>query len=411
MKSLKLSIKGEAVDHYIYRGYLYIALTDGSVVRVGLYSLYDKLVAKYPDYVGVLTVAFRRNNFWNSEACRCLMGIKRVEEALKEEWKEVAENMDFSVDIADLEPETILKGVKGMVLDMDIYADKLLLGTTSGFFSANLDSITFDNPKTRLNLEKKFDAKIYKISSGYGNSLLSLGNDGFTAADVINGKTVKDRLLKETVSFSTNWTAAGGIMNYSSGNDFQFIGNKVKRSKESPDNFYIERFDESFKDFKELFSGENQLENEIIMSFNNRDRQFYITAKGGLLSADMRVRSTNISRLKPENISELKFNLKELGDPISGLTVADQTVVEFEEKLLLIHKDRIFTLESEGIVSMHTYPRSTHFKDIVSVTTDESVNLHAVSVFDVHPDTVFARPKKYFNRRIVSPYADVDFLF
>ena len=410
MKPLKLSIKAEAVDHFIYRGYLYLALTDGSIVRVGLYDIHDLMLKKYPEYAGILTLAFRRNNFWNSEACKCFLGIKRVEEALREEWLTVADNMEFSVELSELNPATILKGIKGMVLDMDIYAEKLLLGTSAGFFSANLNNPVFNDQHPRLKLDKKFDAKIYKISSGYGNSLLSLGNEGFTAADVLSGKKVKDRILREDASFSANWTAAGGIINYSAGNDFQFIGNRVKRSKESPDYFDIEKFDETFKDLKALLPVDNNLAGEILMSFNNRDKQFYVTEKGCLLGSDVKVKSANMSRLKPKNISDLKLNLNKLGEPLSGLTVADQTVIEFEEQLILIHKNNSFTLEGEGIVSMHVYPRSTHFRDIVSVTTDNGINLHAVSVFDIQPEQLFVQPKKYYSTRFTEPYSDFNII-
>ncbi len=393
MRPLELSIKVDAVDHYIYRGYIYIALSDGGIIRVSLNDIYNNLISKYPNYSGVITLAYRRNNFWNTDSAKCFLSIPEVKKTLMEVWDNVSANIIFEVDLNDLDPVTIVKEVKGEILDIDIYADNLLLGCTDGFFSVRLDHPI--NKKNKLKLSRKFDAKIYKIASAYGNSILSLGNDGLVAADILTNRFVSDKVIRENVSFASNWTAAGGLMNYSSANEFQFIGNKMQRSKEAPEKYHIAQFDTSFKDFNALISTQDIIASQIKMGFNNREKQFYLLSDGTIFSSEVKVKSGTISKLKPIISSQVKFDYNLLGNPLSGIMVADQPIIEFEDKLILINNNEQFIIEDEGIVSMHSYPRSTHFRDIISVTAEECVNLHAINVFDYEPDKLFPRPNEY----------------
>lgn len=395
MRPLKLKIRVDALDHYIYRGYIYIVLSDSGVIRVSLNEVYNYLINKYPNFSGVITLAYRRNNFWNTDAAKCFLSFKEVKDALMRVWEDVSENVLFEVDINDLKSQIIVKGLTGEVLDIDIYADNLLLGCTDGFYSVQLDhSLTF-HKKKELKLSKKFDAKIYKIASAYGNSVLSLGNDGLVAADILTNKIVKDNLVRENVSFASTWTAAGGLMNYSAVNDFQFIGNKVQRSKKTPEKFNIEQFDANFKDFRALIPEQEIIASQIKLGFNNREQQFYVMSDGSIFRSEVKVKSATISKLKPILSSQVKFDYATLGNPISGTMVADQQIIEFDDKLILINNNDQFIIEDEGVVSMHSYPRSTHFKDVLSVTTDESVNIHAISVFGYEPDRLFIPPHNY----------------
>lgn len=66
-----------------------------------------------------------------------------------------------------------------------------------------------------------------------------------------------------------------------------------------------------------------------------------------------------------------------------------------------------YILENEPAVSIHTYPKSSHFRDIVSVTTDDCVSIHSLDVLSkpcpkVHPLIVL------HNTDVVDDYPIID---
>lgn len=396
MRPLKLRIYADATDHFIYQGYLYVILSRGAVVRASMNEVYSNLIGRYSDYEGVLQLAFRRNNFWNSDAARCFLSIREVNNALQRVWRKVADSMVFEINLDDLHTETIFGELSDEVLDIDLYYNYLLLAGLKGFYSIRLQN--YFNPKERRNLPnfKRFDGKTYKIASAYCNSILSLGKEGWVANNLLNEKMVNDRKVRDDMmSFASDWTAAGGLMNYSSPKEFQFIGNRLQKSKVSPEKYEINAFDVTYKNFESLFSDEEKFAAKIEMGFNSRDRQFYLLSDGRLYVSPVRVSNTVISRLNPTRNSGVKLDYNKLGRPLSGLSVADQQVIECEDNLVLIDGGKQYILEDESIVSMHSYPRSTHFRDIVSVTTEESINIHALSVFRYSNELLFPPQKQY----------------
>lgn len=396
MKPLKLVIKADAIEHYIYRGYLYVVMMDGCIVRVSLNSVFEILKSRYAEYSGLIDLAYRRNAFWNSDAAKCFLSIGDVKKALMQAWRKAADNIRFEIALADLEPVIVVKDLKSDILDMDIYADTLLLACTDGYYSVRLEDPRGFAWKKQIRPDKKFDGKTYRIASAYGNGMLSLGHDGLAVADILNQRNVSDNPVRKEASFTSQWTGAGGIINYSSSNDFQFIGNRMQRSKSAPERYEIEQFDTTFRSIDTLLTKDSEITaSKLQLCFNGRDRQFFLTRNGALYYSDVKVKSAQISRFKIEQISSPRSNLKRFGTAISGTIIADQPIIEFDDKLVLVQNNEFYTVEEDSIVSMHTYPRSTHFKDVLSVTTEESINIHAIDVFDYDPAALFVEPRRY----------------
>lgn len=377
MKPIKLKLLVDAMDHYIYMGSLYIVLSDGGVVCVSLKEMTEYLYEKYPEYKNIIRLAFNRNDFWNSKSTECLLGFPTVKRALEKEWRKVADNVVFELKLEDLYFYKIINTIKSDPLHVSIYANKLLMGCRDGFYSIGLDFMG-NNKLTKL-----FDAKTYNVSPKYGQAVLSLGKNGLVNTDVLNDQMVRDRDVKDWVSFNADWTKAGGIFNYSSLSSFQFISSEIERDKETPENYRIEKFALNSLEASKLYDKVNDfsIENSLI-SFNDANSQFMLLNNGEVCSTPLNVSKGKLSR--PKIKTDSKFTkLKDSGRPLSGTIVAGLPVFEFDSQVFLLQDGKWLDLENDGIVSMHTYPRSTHFRDIVSITTDESINIHAIDTFNL----------------------------
>lgn len=405
MKPLKISILADADDHFIYRGILYIVLSEGRLIAVSINEIFDWLENKFHDYANLIRLAFRRNSFWNSDAAKCFLGIDEVRNGLKNVWRSALRDMDFKISLEDLDVIEICKKLPDTVLQMEAYANRLYLACLHGFYTIDISDIYAPGKIT-----KRFDTKTFHVSLGYGEAVLSLGNDGYTNIGAFNDGPIKDRNVTGRKSFSSNWTKSGGLMNYTDNVNFQFIGNKIISKKRVedipwnvPDKFVIENNGFAVNvidDFTIRFEATTK-PCQFALSFNNSNRQLFVTADGRVLSSNINVRDQKVSGFTIKNYNQKKVGIK----PISGLTIAERfPVIEFDESVVLL-QDKPHVLEEEGIVSMHTYPRSIDFRDIVSITLCDSINIHAIDLFDQDTTNIL---RKVERKKYVEPEKDAD---
>lgn len=402
MKPLKISIKAEADDHFIYKGYIFIALSEGGIVAVSIDHIYEMLIRKYPHHENLIKLGFRRNQFWNSDAAKCFLGIEEVVKGLKKAWSRALREIEFSVSLEDLYVIKVCPNFTDTVLHMEAYANRLYLACLKGFYSVEIgDMFDIKNPI------KRFDAKTYHISVGYGEAILSFGNDGFTNSSAVSDNSIDDKNVREGKSFTTNWTKSGGLMNYIDNSLFQFVGNRIKQVdnnnrelfKSAGERFVIEDdgFATNIVDYDQfkLRNVQKSVLNQFALTFNNAGLQFFVTKRGNVFSSIINVKDQKVS-----GFTLKKFPIGNVGlKPISGQIVANRfPIVEFDEKVVLL-QDKAFAIEDEAIISMHTYPRSLYFRDLVTITASESINLHAIDLFDQDMASIMPKVEKKYHRR------------
>lgn len=409
MQPLKISILTDADEHFIYRGILYIVLSEGRLIAVRINEIYEMLESRYPNYINLIRLAFRRNSFWNSEAAKCFLGIDGVQNSLRKAWSSALKDIDFTISLEDLNIFEICKKLPDAVLQMEAYANRLYLACLHGFYTIDISNVYRPGKIT-----KRFDNKTFHVSLGYGEAVLSLGNDGYTNIGAFTDDLIKDKAVREGKSFSSNWTNSGGLMNYTDNVNFQFIGNKIISKKDVenipanvPDRFVIDKngFAVNIIDNFKIRFEENKRPSKFALSFNNSHRQLFVTNNGNVFSSNINVRDQKLSGFTIKNYIRQKVGIK----PISGLTIAERfPVIEFDESVVLL-QDKTHVLEEEGIVSMHTYPRSIDFRDIVSITLCDSINIHAIDLFYQDTTNILRKvEKKRFDKPKFDGDIDVD---
>jgi len=388
MKPLKLSIKVDAADHFIYNGKLYIALSDGGIVAVSLTQIFELIKEKYVNIDGIdgiLNLSFRRNLYWNTQPVRSFTNIPTVRDALLKVWDRIGNECTFEIDISELRTEMLLKDFPSEILDMSIYGQSVYLACLNGLYQINLEKNNWQN-------KKKFDAKTYSINTGYCNVILSLGSDGISHYNPFVESHVKDCSNRKGESITTRWTPAGSLMNYIDASTLEFLSNRiVKLSNSNPerDQYAIASFAEA-SDFIEKFINNDykELFQKRVLVFNGTNKQYMLTEEGFLFDGKLDVRKGKLSSIGLKKYTEISN--PDYGDALSGKEVAGYPIVEFENSVCLFQNDNSYILEEDPVVSIHTYPKSSHFRDIVSITTDECVNIHSLDVLsnpcpEVHP--------------------------
>lgn len=387
MRPLKLTIKVDATDHFIYNGRLYVALSEGGLVAVGLNRIFEAVKDRYANIggiEGILNLSFKRNLYWNTQHVLSFTDIPEVKRALMKVWDKISRECVFEVDLSDLKPDVLLKNIPSELLDMTIYGQAIYLACLDGLYQLDLDKST---GKTK----KKFDAKTYGLNTGYCNVILSLGSDGISRYNPFEEKHVKDSSNRRGESISTRWTPAGCLMNYIDASTLEFLSNKiVKLDKDSERDLYaISSFADSSDLIDEFIrNSDKEIFQERVLAFNGSKRQYTLTENGVIFDGELKVKKGKLSSIELNKLLDLTDH--DYGEAISGGEVADCPVVEFENLVCLFQNNDSYILEEEPAVSIHTYPKSSHFRDIVSITTDKCVNIHSVDVLSkpcpkVHP--------------------------
>lgn len=407
MKPLKLRLNIGAIDHYIYNGRLFVALDNGSIVAYRLNDIFKKLEDKYSydrEIAGVLNMSFRRNLYWSSYPVKTFLELDEVQKGLKKVWRRITAINDLELDLSIVRCEEIVNQLPSDLLCMKVYGNKLFIGCINGLYVIDLYSNTIE----RKSKHKKFDAKTYSLNTGYSSVIVSLGNDGFGNFDPFVSNSIKDSRIIDNTSFETDWTPGGSLINYSDKNVFQFVSNSIKRNERGSgkdDRYFISEFAKSIKGSNEIVRDNNiKLLSESSLTFSGKNAQYLLDKNGNLWSSRLTVRSENLSRIS--YTEGIKNKLHKYGLAISGYEVADYPIIEFDEFVCLFQDNNNFELETEPIVSIHTYPSSSHFKDLISITTEDSINLHSIDVLsrpqdDLHPN---------LRRTIKHPVPDVNII-
>ena len=140
IKPLHFTIGVEAMDCYIYAGYLFMALQDGNLVYVPMSVILQRLCHRYGEYESLLRLAFSRNDYFSSAAGKLFLEIPEVYEALRKVWIKASEKMEFYLSWSDISYAVkTIDTFNSPVLDMRMYAMNLYLGCENGLYESSLN--------------------------------------------------------------------------------------------------------------------------------------------------------------------------------------------------------------------------------------------------------------------------------
>lgn len=394
IKPLHFTIGVEAMDCYIYAGYLFMALQDGNLVYVPMSVILQRLCHRYGEYESLLRLAFSRNDYFSSAAGKLFLEIPEVYEALRKVWKKASEEMDFYLSWSDISyAARSIDTFNSPVLDMKMYAMNLYLGCENGLYESALNVEDDNYSINPSKLKKKFDAKVSGLNAGYGNVIVSSGREGLFNAPLDEGtRSIKVyERPNSPVSYRTGWSSSN-ILNYDGDDSFEYLENEIKKADKT---IGYSKFDS--KGSKEVitkigskkFGMDEMLKKrhietpQILYTFNSSQASFFCTKDS--------IYVLNFKSDKDENrylSSKMKYlfvgHKKKFQKPISASVVPAGCVIEFFDSVSLFHSSKEIVLEKEPTFRVRSFMNSLRYRNLVAATKMNSITIHSLEPFDTY---------------------------
>ncbi len=425
MKPISLTIQMDAYDCYIYGGYVFFIMQDGRILYGSYPQIISRLEHKYQEFSGLIKIAFLRNDYYHSNAAKALIQIPSVKECIRQEWERIAKTQVFYLEFDEIEDALdVLCELPSTPLDTKIYGMRLFVGCMNGMYEVRLcpDGRNLNPQK----IERCFDGKVIHLNAKYGEIVLSLGFDGLVAEGIdIDGNDVtkvSDKNVFAQRSHRTSW-ANSDIMNYSTPTEFSYFrNNTIERSRTGQKKFWEKYESKQITNFatheypmEGMISRSGLKKEDIVACFNSQEKSFMQLKDGSIVSMNIKEEESDGNETSPV-LSTKKVSLasaemtKACGRMLSGTTVPKGCAIEFFDKVVLIQNSHMQVIENQEVMKVRSFMNAYRFQDILSVTKQKEITLHALDTLDVSRE-VKARYKTSSSPDIdISIDLDSDFL-
>lgn len=398
MKPISLTIQMDAYDCYLYGGYLFFIMRDGRVLYGSYPQIISRLEHKYQEFSSLIKIAFLRNDYYHSNAAKTLIQIPSVKKCICQEWERIANSQTFYLEFDEIEDVLgVLSELPSAPLDTKIYGMRLFVGCMNGMYEVRLcpDGRSL-NPQR---IEKCFDGKVIHLNAKYGEIVLSLGFDGLVAEGIdIDGNDVtkvSDKNVFAQRSHRTSW-AKSDIMNYSTPTEFSYFRNTtIERIRNGQKKFWekyetkqITNFATHVYSMEGMISKSGLKKEDIVACFNSQEKSFMQLNDGSIVSINIKEEENDGNETSPM-LSTKKVSLasadmtKTYGRMLSGTTVPKGCAIEFFDKVVLIQNSLMQIIENQEVMKVHSFMNAYRFQDILSVTKQNEITLHALDTLDV----------------------------
>lgn len=403
MKTIKLNFDIKAFDCYLYGGNIYFVMQNGSVVYAPYPRIISRLSRNYKESdFSFLKLAFLRNEFYYSQPSRTFLKVPGMKEILKWNWEKLSET-EFTLTYKDI--EDLLQPLcewESIPLDMRIYGMRMFIGCRAGLYEIVIDG---DNRKKKL--QRCFDSKVTCVNAKYGELVVSADTEGLYAAsiDMEGGERTKvdEKKAVESRSLRTVW-ADTDLFNYYGKKEFSYISNEYQTIPQKKDRFWehretkrITRFAAKNQPMELVIENSGLKKEEIGYCFNNSRNAYVFLNSGKLRVYTLKNKQYdekegwNEIELSKQSRKGVEDNLMDYGRVISAFSIPKGNVMEFFDKVILLKDGRSYVIEEEPTIRTRSFMNSIRYQDILSVTKEERVTLHAMDTLNVSRNAITGR--------------------
>jgi hypothetical protein len=390
MNHLRIFIPAGALDAYVYSGYLFAIFKDGTLRVLSLQRIYESLASQHARFEGTLHLAILRNDWQDNSQALVYGAIRKFRRALEKEWQDAALNR-FTIELDHDRDWQILSEVPSMpIYDFRFYANRAYLAHRDGVREGRL---SFYHNEVRLenSLVKIFDARTVNITARSGNLMFSADNDGLYSGSLWNEeKTTKvSSRSYAKKSLRTGWSSFD-VVNYERQSYFSYLENEIERRKarrpfryseidEYPEKIEIVRIAKKIYSMDEVLKKVPFKSSDVQYCFNSATACFFFLKDGRFVHVNFARELHNEIRLRSK-IHDLSFGAQDIisNNPCSAVTFPLGCVIEYFDRVLLFHDNRVVTLEDSPVISVRTFPASRRFRRQVCITREDGIALHVV---------------------------------
>lgn len=403
MRTIKLNFDIKALDCYLYGGNIYFIMQNGSI----MYGSYQKIISRLArnndeNCFSFLKLAFLRNEFYYSQQSRTFLKIPGMKEVLKWNWKKLSET-EFILTYEDI--NDLLQPLcewKSIPLDIKIYGMRLFLGCREGLYEINIDE-----DRSRSKLERCFESKVTCVNAKYGELVVSADTEGLYAASIdmenIKKTKVDENKPIENRSLRTTW-ADTNMFNYYGKDEFSYISNDYQMIPPKKDRYWerretkrITRFATNKQSMESVIENSSLKKEDIGYCFNSSNNA-YVFLKDGKLRVyslkdkhDDRLKDWGEIELPKYSRKGVKDDLIDYGKVISAFSIPKGSVMEFYDKVLLLKDGHSYVIEEQPAIRTRSFMSSNRYQDILSVTKEEMVTLHALDTLNVARNEIIGK--------------------
>ena len=403
MKSIRIYIPLDALDAYIYFGYLFVVFKDATMRALPLARIFNELSEQQPNYEGILKLALLRNDWLTNYQTAAYFSIKDARKKIIECWNECAE-MQHVVNFSDFEDWKFLYELPSMpIYDLRLYALRVYIAHRNGIHEGYLDIDKKGTLGYRKGLEKVFDTRTISISAKSGELMFSSDGEGLFHGTLWNGEQrtlwngeqrtkVREKSYAKK-SLRTGWSGFD-VLNYDSQSHFSYLQNRTEiqetrsfrysNQDETSEKRRILELASSTYDMHEMMRPNDSNLGEIQFSYNSSNRCFFVYKDGRVMSRNLRKSyvkgDTHFSKNSYElpNLDTMTQKNSSTSKIYSASIFPLGSVLEFFNRIVLVRQNEIKILEERPAISVRTFPASFRYRRIVCVCLEGGIVLHSI---------------------------------
>lgn len=369
----KLLIPGDFDDAFAYMGRLICLTCERTVRSFNLESCAEALDEVFASSAPAATYLFARNDWFRSGPFRAILSNSTIRQAFAQNLERFAAEISGAGDIFAAETEFGLDISVESIVDLQLYASRMYLGTSQGLFDLEVD---WSDMRPLGPPRHRHDARCLSILPGYGAIHSSCGTEGlFSAFGELVGWSTVDRKhhLQQVApaSMRADWTHYD-LVNYASNSEptlFHTEHGKQRLSDRQTRHvvFGIGRSSDVHTVFDELAS--HDVARDDVQYIFNSHNSFFINVFDG------RFFSLGVKR-GPEGAVRITAGKEQavLGGRVLAATANSLgLVIETDEKVMLLSGGEWKTLHEGPALSVRAFPASKRYRNMVTIVTEDGV--------------------------------------
>lgn len=396
MKPIRIHIKYEAQDGYLYGGRLFLICNDGAIKSIPLWKIITSNLESSTNEYNLFKLAFDRNNWLSNSQARAFWGIKGLKNQLLKEWNKLSKiDYQFTINEEDLK---VLSEVKRMpVFDFRFYGMRMFIGDRSGLYEAGISLNGDSEIYLNESVERVLDSRTTGITAKSGSLMISSNSDGLFHGtfNKINERVKVYNKPVKPVSLRTGWTGYD-VINYESQREFKYLKNEYEKDEkrkylyssgdEGSQKIRIKKIADETISMGDLFSNTQINLDDIIYTFNSTKSCFLFLKDGRFVNiywnkyygVENQIRLRSVLHHLPKNKDRKKVN-----KPISSHIVPNGCVIEYFDTVVLIQDKKKIILQDNGVTSIRTFPSSIRYRNLISIFDGEGISIHSLFPFQI----------------------------
>lgn len=382
MRSVKLTVAGVFWDSQIYSGELLLFDAEGAVHRIEWREVIDGIASSNTSVQTAIRVAFSDSDLFYNQKVRKILCDPHIEAPIKlqlssladlsmaasrQDWKENWRTEDAPFDF--------------LPTDTDVYYNHIFAGGNEGLFSAPRSGVGTGRPFGKRTT-KHHDARILQVraSDRYTAVAAAAGDDGlFEFAfrrdedDVLD----KERRLASRACSSCDWSFQS-VMGWTASSAFL----ASFRQDKDPNTRRPTRTFDRIIETSEMFDEPSPSSTRGSLTWGCREKVYRISDRGlevtNYLPTQPREKKSKSGAQVPKKIFDKRGSLSLNFDATTAIatgTAPFGTVLEFEDRLVVLRSDGEIEEFAGEPVHWRVFPRSEHYSNQLHIIYDDRLEV------------------------------------